>query len=406
MIHRCKAEAHRLFNGRAILRGGGLELAVHLLQEQTTQGVLSAARPEILRRACLVAQLQLEKAILKTALQRSEREVLRALAGEDDAVDVLLRPQREQALNGVERCGIRDVGSENLVMPPGEGDKRHVRPVGSDLAEEEALLPQLVEAAPLRTARIRKRRPPRVQHTGEGVRVPEGEVGKSRLADLRGRDGAVAAVGRAEVGMQHHQVRAPVVGAAHRRERAAVRLLRRSEGRAPDGAAQLRLVHADGAAGGEDVDVFRPRRRAPRAVCGVKIVVAGCDEHAPAEAPERVRQLLRRLAVEIVGVEEIPGQQHQLRAVVIRPLDEPRGNPAALPAAQTRLLLGERAEGTVEVEIRRVKNLYHVTAHSAMPCTHRPTRRSLRRSSARARHTSAQWRSRRCQRRETPSQSA
>lgn len=106
VIHRRKAEAHRLFNGRAILRGGGLEPAVHLLQEQTTQGVLSAARPEILRRACLVAQLQLEKAILKTALQRGEREVLRALAGEDDAVDVLLCPQREQALNGVERCGI------------------------------------------------------------------------------------------------------------------------------------------------------------------------------------------------------------------------------------------------------------------------------------------------------------
>ena len=77
VIHRRKAEAHRLFNGRAILRGGGLELAVHLLQEQTPQGVLSAARPEILRRACLVAQLQLCSAVSEKSSVRSPVRMMR-----------------------------------------------------------------------------------------------------------------------------------------------------------------------------------------------------------------------------------------------------------------------------------------------------------------------------------------
>ena len=104
----------------------------------------------------------------------------------------------------------------------------------------------------------------------------------------------------------------------------------------------------------EDVDVFRPQQPGIGAGGGVEVVVAGGDDGVAPEAGQRPGQLLRRLAVELVGVKEIPGQQQQLHAVVIGVVHQPVRQLAGFLTAQPGLLLRQGGKGAVQMEVRRV----------------------------------------------------
>lgn len=70
----------------------------------------------------------------------------RGLAGEDHAVDIVLRPLRQGSPDGGQRV-IARVHAEDLVFSPGQRQKVQLYARIGDPAEIRALLPQLVKAA-------------------------------------------------------------------------------------------------------------------------------------------------------------------------------------------------------------------------------------------------------------------
>ena len=89
-------------------------------------------------------------------------------------------------------------------------------------------------------------------------------------------------------------------------------------------------------------------------------MVAGGDDHMAPELCQRGGQLLRRLAVDAVAVEQVARQQHQLYAVIIGVLHHAAGQIAALLPPLPGPLLIQAGEGAVQMKVRRVQNAYHL----------------------------------------------
>lgn len=108
--------------------------------------------------------------------------------------------------------------------------------------------------------------------------------------------------------------------------------LRRGEGRAVHGAAVLGKgqPHGEHLRRGKNKHVVRPQGAGVGRCGGVAVVVAGGDDHMAPELCQRGGQLLRRLAVDAVAVEQVARQQHQLYAVIIGVLHHAAGQIAAL----------------------------------------------------------------------------
>ena len=123
--------------------------------------------------------------------------------------------------------------------------------------------------------------------------------------------------------------------------------------------------------------VLRKAQAGIGAVRRVIIVVAGGDEHLAAAAVEHVAQKPRRLAVGAVGIEQIAGEQKDLRAVLARRLRQGSQQRALLLPALGGERSGQRLKGRIEMQIRRVE---HSDAHrmrSASALRQRPVSQSI-----------------------------
>ena len=63
------------------------------------------------------------------------------------------------------------------------------------------------------------------------------------------------------------------------------------------------------------------------------------DDHRAPKAGQGLGQHLGRLTVQLVRVEQVPGQEHQLGPVVVGPVPQAAGQLPALLPPQTGLLL-------------------------------------------------------------------
>ena len=162
---------------------------------------------------------------------------------------------------------------------------------------------------------------------------------------------------------------------------------------------------------------FHPLAREPKSTVQIGDVryYDGAELSRPLEMPPRVKAIMLAAMVvaAVVGciflgryfdqiMNEPIRQQQTLHPVVVGPLHPPLRAAAALRPALPGLLRCQRAEGAVQMEVRRVQYPHHVRPPpAASPCTRPPTGRSSCRSSAPAHRRSARWRWRRCPRRGT-----
>ena len=89
-------------------------------------------------------------------------------------------------------------------------------------------------------------------------------------------------------------------------------------------------------------------------------MVAGRDEHRHLHLGKRKAERVLRLGPGAVAVEDVAGEQHQLRPRLRPQLGEGAQQRALLGAAQRGLLLGKALKGRVEVQVRGVEYAYHV----------------------------------------------
>ena len=106
--------------------------------------------------------------------------------------------------------------------------------------------------------------------------------------------------------------------------------------------------------------VFRQGQPLPAPAEAEKVVVAGRDEHRHLHLGKRKAERVLRLGPGAVAVEDVAGEQHQLRPRLRPQLGEGAQQRALLGAAQRGLLLGKALKGRVEVQVRGVEYAYHV----------------------------------------------
>ena len=106
--------------------------------------------------------------------------------------------------------------------------------------------------------------------------------------------------------------------------------------------------------------VLRQLQPRPGGLRRIKIVVAGGDEHRHAHAAEAQSQLLPRLEIGLVAVEQVARQQHKLHALALDQRSEPPEQLPLLAPAHGGLARRQPLEGGVQMQVGRVQDLQRV----------------------------------------------
>ena len=86
-------------------------------------------------------------------------------------------------------------------------------------------------------------------------------------------------------------------------------------------------------------------------------MIARGDEHRRGDAAQAADEVLPGLAVGVVAVEQVAAEQHEVYLLAHGQLRQGGEQLALLLAADGRLARGQRLEGRIQVQIRRVKDL-------------------------------------------------
>ena len=152
------------------------------------------------------------------------------------------------------------------------------------------------------------------------------------------------------------------------------------EARAPDTDAQLRQEDAFHAAAGEDMHIFRDVGLGVGRKEIIKIVIARGDKYRGFYAAQRAEKRLNAVAVGLVIVEHVPGQQHDIGASVPgQPGDGVRYEPQLLPALG-RLFLRKPLKGRIQMQVGGVEygnGVFHHSNLTALAPAQRPVSASM-----------------------------
>ena len=107
------------------------------------------------------------------------------------------------------------------------------------------------------------------------------------------------------------------------------------------------------------MDVLGPGKGGVGGDGGPGIVIARRDEDPGPDGAQDLAEQLRRLPVDPVGVEEIPGQQQELAVVAHALLRQAADQLPLLLPPLGGLIRGQRREGAVQMQVSGMKNSYH-----------------------------------------------
>ena len=203
--------------------------------------------------------------------------------------------------------------------------------------------------------------------------MPEGEIGKAGLRDLRGQDRVIRRRRLRRVPVDDHEVRPAVILCRKPLQQCLAKP--RGKARAVDAQILFRQLHGLDGIGLKNMDVFRPAFRQIGRARQQAVMVAGADEDRRVDRrqrpPERQQRLLRRAA----AVKQIAGQQHDVAVLRVGGLGQfCQKRPLLLPP-RGGLLRRERGKRRVQMQIGRMQKFNQGSSPFLRPCSALPRRR-------------------------------
>ena len=332
----------------------------HGPQEQPGEAVLLHPRPHRAADPGAVPQAQGPAAAGEGGLQAAQVQPLRPpLSGEHQAAHVPLPVRGEGGLQrreGVLRAG--EIGLQDPVPPAAQGDELPPAPARLRFHVEDALLPGLVKAPALGAAGVGPEGRPLPLQAAALVDVAQSQVVQAAAGDGGPGDGGVV-LPAVHLPVEDGQLHPALGGLGPEAGQGVVPPVGGGEGAPPDGAPQVGEFHSLEVLCRKNMYVVRPVQGGVQGLGAEKVVVARGDEHRTGDLPQVPGQGLGGLPVGLPPVQQVAGQEHQVRPPLRRQPGQAAGQLPLLPAPLGGLLGRQAGEGAVQVEVSPVDQFYH-----------------------------------------------